>query len=43
VLFNLISEFYIRESLYQKVVTFNKESHNFKHDEHIDFCMKYYL
>ncbi len=41
-IFNLTKLYYTNESLYRDVVTFNRESSKFKHQEHINNCLKFY-
>jgi hypothetical protein len=41
-IYTMTKDFYLRDDLYEKVKTFNKESQKFKIDEHIEFCLKYY-
>jgi hypothetical protein len=41
-IYTMTKDFYLRDDLYEKVKTFNKESHKFKIDEHTEYCLKYY-
>jgi hypothetical protein len=42
VLFNMTKDYFIKEELYRKVITFNRDSDKFNHNEHIESSLKYF-
>lgn len=42
IIFNMTKLHYTNETFYKKVVTFNRDSSNFNHQEHIDYCLRHF-
>ncbi len=43
IIFEMTKKYYMNEHLYRKVITFNRESSKFNHEEHINESLKYFL
>lgn len=43
ILFEMTKQYYMNENLYRKVITFNRESSKFDHQEHINSSLNYFL
>jgi hypothetical protein len=41
-IFKMTKDFYLKDDLFSKVSTFNKQPDKFKVEDHIDYCLKYY-
>lgn len=42
IIIKLTRDFYTKDELFDRVILFNREPEKFNHEEHVDFCMKYY-
>jgi hypothetical protein len=42
IIFNMTKLYYTNETYYRHVVTFNRDSEKFNHEEHVNNCLKFY-